>query len=46
MVAVTIIHKHGVKLSFVGFVKKALPFAVVHIVIAVVYVLFVLPLLG
>jgi len=40
LVAVTIIHKHGLKLSFVGFVSKALPFALMHIAIAVVYVLF------
>jgi Na+/H+ antiporter NhaD/arsenite permease-like protein len=39
-VAVTIIHKHGLKLSFGGFVSKALPFALVQIAIAVVYVLF------
>ncbi|MCH7717353.1 MAG: hypothetical protein IH876_14570 [Gemmatimonadetes bacterium] len=46
LVAVTIIHKHGLKLSFVGFVKKALPFAVVQIVLAVAYVLWVLPMFG
>jgi Na+/H+ antiporter NhaD/arsenite permease-like protein len=40
LVAVTIIHKHGLKLSFGGFVSKALPFALVQIAIAVVYVLF------
>ena len=39
LVAVTIIHKHGLKLSFVGFVRKAFPFAVVQIAMAVVYVL-------
>jgi len=39
LVAVTIIHKHGIKLSFVDFVKKAVPFALVQIVLAVVYVL-------
>ena len=39
LVAVTIIHKHGLKLSFAGFVKKAAPFALVQIVIAVAYVL-------
>jgi Na+/H+ antiporter NhaD/arsenite permease-like protein len=38
---VTIIHKHGLKLSFGGFVGKALPFALVQIAIALVYVLFV-----
>ncbi len=41
LVAVTIIHKHGLKLSFGGFVSKALPFALMQIAIAVVYVLFV-----
>ena len=46
LVAVTIIHKHNLKLSFVGFVKKALPFAVVQIVLAVAYVLLALPLFG
>jgi len=39
LVAVTIIHKHGIKLSFAGFVKKAIPFALVQIVLAVAYVL-------
>ena len=42
LVAVTIIHKHNLKLSFAGFVKKALPFAAVQIVLAVGYVLLVL----
>ena len=46
LVAVTIIHKHNLKLSFGGFVKKALPFAVVQIVIALAYVLLVLPAFG
>ena len=40
LVAVTIIHKHGLKLSFGGFVSKALPFALMQMAIAVVYVLF------
>jgi Na+/H+ antiporter NhaD/arsenite permease-like protein len=39
LVAVTIIHKYNINLPFVGFVKKALPFAMLHIAIAVVYVL-------
>ncbi len=39
LVAVTIIHKHKLPLSFAGFVKAALPFAVVQIVIATAYVL-------
>jgi hypothetical protein len=34
----TIIHKYKLPLSFVGFVKVAVPFAAVQIVIAVVYV--------
>lgn len=42
LVAVTIIHKHGLRLPFLGFVKKAFPFAVVQIAIAAVYVLWVL----
>ena len=39
VVAMTIIHKEGLPLSFGGFVKKALPFAAVQIVLAIVYVL-------
>lgn len=39
LVAVTIIHKHKLAMSFGGFVKVALPFALVQIVIATVYVL-------
>ncbi|VAW67575.1 hypothetical protein MNBD_GAMMA09-2283 [hydrothermal vent metagenome] len=39
LVAVTIIHKYKLQLSFLGFVKKALPFAVLHIVLATAYVL-------
>jgi Na+/H+ antiporter NhaD/arsenite permease-like protein len=42
LVAVTIIHKHGLHLSFLGFVKKAFPFAVAQIAIAAVYVLWIL----
>lgn len=42
LVAVTIMHKQGLKLSFIGFVKKALPFAIVQIILAVLYVVFVL----
>ena len=38
LVAVTIMHKHGVVLGFVGFIKKALPYAVVQIVLATGYV--------
>jgi Na+/H+ antiporter NhaD/arsenite permease-like protein len=41
LVAVTIIHKHGLKLSFGAFVKKALPFALVQLVIAIVCVLWI-----
>jgi Na+/H+ antiporter NhaD/arsenite permease-like protein len=39
LVAVTIIHKHKLKLSFAGFVKQAFPFAVLHIILATAYVL-------
>lgn len=38
LVAVTIMHKHGLNVSFAGFVVKALPFALVHIVLATIYV--------
>ena len=43
LVAVTIIHKHKLHMTFGGFVKAALPFAIVQIVMAALYVLFVLP---
>lgn len=46
LVAVTIMHKHKVPMSFAGFVKVALPFAVVQIALALVYVLVVLPWLS
>ncbi len=39
LVAVTIMHKHELPISFMGFVKKALPFAALHIALATVYVL-------
>ena len=39
VVAVALIHKNGIRLSFVGFVVKALPFALAHIVLATGYVL-------
>ena len=42
LVAVTIIHKHGLRLSFGGFVRKALPFAVMQIAIAALYLLWAL----
>ncbi|MEM7417643.1 MAG: SLC13 family permease [Gemmatimonadota bacterium] len=42
LVAVTIIHKNKISLSFIGFVKKALPFAVAQIVVACAYVLWFL----
>ena len=42
LVAVTIIHRAELNLSFAGFVKKAMPFALIQIVLAVAYVLFVL----
>jgi Na+/H+ antiporter NhaD/arsenite permease-like protein len=39
VVAVAIIAKQGLELSFIGFVKKALPFAIAHVLLALVYVL-------
>ena len=42
LVAVTIIHKYKLKLSFVDFVKAAIPFAVMQLILAALYVLFVL----
>lgn len=39
LVAVTIIHKYKLKISFAGFVKKALPYAAIQIAIAACYVL-------
>ena len=42
LVAVTIMHKHDLKISFMGFVKKAFPFAILHIFLATLYVLFIL----
>ena len=43
LVAVTIMHKHKVPMSFIGFVKAAVPYAIVQIILAVVYVVYVLP---
>jgi Na+/H+ antiporter NhaD/arsenite permease-like protein len=39
LVAVTVMHKHQVPISFLKFVKLALPFAALQIVVAVVYLL-------
>ena len=39
LVAVTIIHKHKIKLSFTGFVVRAIGFAIVQLLLALVYVL-------
>ena len=39
LIAVTIMHKHNVPLSFVAFVRKAFPFAALHLALAVGYVL-------
>ncbi len=39
LVAVTIMHKHEIPMSFVQFVRKAAPFAVMQILLALVYVL-------
>jgi len=42
LVAVTIMHKHKVPMSFGKFVVTALPFASLHILLAVIYVLLIL----
>ena len=39
LVAVTVMHKHNVPISFVRFVKLAIPFAAIQIAAAVVYLL-------
>ncbi|MCZ6502297.1 MAG: SLC13 family permease [Gammaproteobacteria bacterium] len=39
LVAVTIIHKNDIHLSFAGFVKVAIPFAIAQILLALIYVL-------
>ncbi|HIP40059.1 MAG TPA: hypothetical protein EYG88_11870 [Desulfocapsa sulfexigens] len=39
LVAVTIIHKYKIHLPFVSFIKKALPFALMQIILAVGYLL-------
>ncbi len=39
LVAVTVMHKHDVPISFIRFVKVAVPFAVMQIALAVVYLL-------
>jgi len=42
LVAVTIMHKHGLPISFLGFIRKAVPFAALHLSLALLYVLLVL----
>jgi Na+/H+ antiporter NhaD/arsenite permease-like protein len=42
LVAVTIIHKNQIDLSFADFVKRALPYAVMQLTVAVVYLLIAL----
>ena len=39
LVAVTIMHKHKLPMSFANFVKAAAPFAITHILMAMVYVI-------
>jgi Na+/H+ antiporter NhaD/arsenite permease-like protein len=39
LVAVTIMHRHELKMTFAGFVRRAIPFATFQIVLAVAYVL-------
>ena len=42
VVAVTIMHKHELRMSFGGFVAAALPYALVQIAVAAVYVVLLL----
>ena len=39
LVAVTIMHKHQIEVSFARFVVLAAPYAAVHILLAIAYVL-------
>jgi Na+/H+ antiporter NhaD/arsenite permease-like protein len=39
LVAVTIMHKHKLPLPFIGFVKHAIPFAAIQIILAILYVI-------
>jgi Na+/H+ antiporter NhaD/arsenite permease-like protein len=39
LVAVTIMHRHELKMTFAGFLRRAIPFATFQIVLAVAYVL-------
>ncbi|NOY93382.1 MAG: hypothetical protein GXP55_19530 [Deltaproteobacteria bacterium] len=45
VVAVTLMHKYGLKMSFMRFVRMAAGFAILQILLAVLYVLFIVPLL-
>ena len=45
LVAVTIMHKHKLPLSFAAFVKAAIPYAIVQIILALIYVVFLLPMI-
>ncbi len=45
VVAVTMMHKYKLPMSFAGFVKAALPYAAIQLVLAVLYVVLVVPLL-
>ncbi len=42
VVAVSVIHRQGLDMSFLRFVRAALPFALVHVLLATAYVLLVL----
>ena len=46
VVAVTIMHKHDVKMTFLGFVKRAAPFAALQLSIATGYLLLLKPILN
>ncbi len=46
LVAMTIIHREKLDLTFVGFVKKAMPFAIMQLILAIIYVIAVSLLFG
>lgn len=43
LVAVTIMHRHQLKMSFADFVKYAIVFAIAQIILATLYVVFIVP---
>lgn len=46
LVAVTLMHKHKIGVSFSGFISRVLPFAGIQLLLASIYVVIVVPLLN